>query len=108
MAGLIKENFNEEIVTEISWIMTVIDDLSSKYGIETYETVLIKHRIQPEEERAIDKFFAFNVKELENMPIEKIQEKIADYFMEMTKKQWSVSDEVVKKLIEIRKKELEV
>lgn len=108
MAGLIKENFNEEIVTEISWIMTVIDDLSSKYGIETYETVLIKNRIQPEEERAIDKFFVFNVKELENMQIEKIQEKIADYFMEMTKKQWSVSDEVVKKLIEIRKKELEV
>lgn len=60
MTGLIKENFKEEVLVELSWIMSAIDDLSSKLEVETYEIALIRYRIQPEEERAIDKFVSFN------------------------------------------------
>lgn len=44
MAGLIECEFKEEILTELSWIMSVIDNISTKTGLETYETVLIKNR----------------------------------------------------------------
>lgn len=108
MAGLIKENFKQEITTELSWIMNVIDEICSKLEIETYESLLIKYRIQPEEEKAIDKFFVFNIKELNTLKIEEIQEKIAVNFYEMTKKQWSISNEIVEKLIYMKRKDLGV
>ena len=43
MAGLIKENFNEEVLIELSWIMNVIDEITQRYGIETYETVPVSY-----------------------------------------------------------------
>lgn len=59
MAGLVDDNFKEEILTELSWIMTALDDISSKLEIETYElTFLIKYRVQPEEEELISKFMS--------------------------------------------------
>lgn len=106
MAGLIKENFKEEVLTELSWIMNVIDEITQKYGIETYESVLIRYRIQPEEERAIDKFICFHLRELDNLTIDEIRDIIANYYFEITKKTWNVSDEIVEKLIKIRRDEL--
>lgn len=108
MAGLIKDNFKEEILTELSWIMTAIDDLSTKCGIETYETVLIKHRVQPEEERAIEKFFVLNIQKLDNLTIEEIQTSIAHNFFEMTQKEWAVSNDIVEKLIQLKRAQLGV
>ena len=59
MADLVDDNFKEEILTELSWIMTALDDISSKLEIETYElTFLIKYRVQPEEEELISKFMS--------------------------------------------------
>ena len=46
MAGLLKDEFVSEVMTELSWIMRVIDDLCEKTGIETYESTLIKYRVQ--------------------------------------------------------------
>ena len=57
MAGLLKDEFVSEVMTELSWIMRVIDDLCEKTGLETYESTLIKYRVQPEEAHAIEKFF---------------------------------------------------
>lgn len=37
MAGLLKDEFVSEVMTELSWIMRVIDDLCEKTGLETYE-----------------------------------------------------------------------
>lgn len=106
MAGLIRDNFKEEVLTELSWIMNAIDDISSKYGIETYEIVLIKYRVQPEEEKAIDKFFAFHLKELDYVTDEEIQKEIEKNYFQSTKKKWSVSIEVVKKLIQLKREQL--
>lgn len=108
MSGLMKDNFKEEVLTELSWIMNAIDEISSKFGIETYETTLIKYRVQPEEEKAIDKFFTLNVKKLNNIKDEEIQKEIEDNYYKLTNKKWSVSIEVVKKLIELKRKQLEV
>nr|WP_314276787.1 hypothetical protein [uncultured Peptostreptococcus sp.] len=101
MAGLIRENFKEEVLIELSWIMNAIDEITQRYGIETYETVLIKYRIQPEEEKAIDRFIALNFKKIESLAIEDIQKEIAKYYFQLTKREWSVSDEIVEKLIRL-------
>ena len=108
MAGLMKDNFKEEVLTELSWIMNAIDEISSKCGIETYETTLIKYRVQPEEEKAIDKFFVLHAKDLDNIMDEDIQKEIQDNYYKLTNKKWSVSIEVVKKLIQLKRKLLEV
>ena len=102
MAGLIKENFNEEVLIELSWIMNVIDEITQRYGIETYETVLIKNRIQPEEENAIDHFFALNIRKLESLTIGDIQKEISKYYFQLTKREWRISDEIVEKLIRLK------
>lgn len=108
MAGLMKNNFKEEVLTELSWIMNAIDDISSKYGIETYEIMLIRYRVQPEEEKAIDKFFTFHVKELDSITDEEVQKEIENNYFKLTNKKWSVSIEVVKKLIQLKREQLGV
>ena len=105
MAGLMKNNFKEEALTELSWIMNAIDDISSKYGIETYEIMLIRYRVQPEEEKAIDKFFTFHVKELDSITDEEVQKEIENNYFKLTNKKWSVSIEVVKKLIQLKREQ---
>ena len=62
MAGLLKDEFVSEVMTELSWIMRVIDDLCEKTGLETYESTLIKYRVQPEEAHAIEKFFGSHLR----------------------------------------------
>lgn len=106
MAGLIDDNFKEEVLTELSWIMNAIDEITARYKIETYETTLIKYRVQPEEEKAIDKFFVYNIKEIDNISDEKIQKEIGDNFFKMTNKHWSMPIEIVRKLIQLKKQEL--
>ncbi|WP_068268675.1 hypothetical protein [Caviibacter abscessus] len=106
MAGMVKEEFKEEVLTELSWIMNVIDDLCTKTNLETYETVLIKNRVQMQEEKAINKFIFFNFKNLDTITIDKTQEMIAKYYYEMTKRKWSLSDEVVQKLISLKLQQL--
>lgn len=108
MAGLMKDELHNEILTELSWIMNAIDTLSSRTGVETYEIVLIKYRVQPEEERAISKFLAFNLKNLNEFSIDDMRQQISTNFFEMTRKEWSLSDKVLKKLIKIRRDELEI
>lgn len=108
MAGLIKDNFSEEILIELSWIKNAINEIAQKNGIETYETILIKYRVEPEEEKCIDKFLAFHFKELEDLTIEKIQKTLSNYYFELTKKKWALADDIVEKLINIRKDELTI
>lgn len=60
------------------------------------------------EKAAISKFFCFHVKELDNLSIEEIQKITSEYFFEMTGKQWAVPNEVVEKLIKLRRAELQV
>lgn len=99
MAGLLKNKFNEEVMVELSWIMNAIETLADKCGVESYEILLIKYRIQPEEEKAIDKFFVFNYKQLANMTITDKQKKIAYEYKQLTKREWSRADEIVEKLL---------
>lgn len=106
MAGLIKENFKEEVLTELSWIMAIIDDLSITYGIETYETTLIKYRVQPEEERAISQFFVLHIHMIDKLNMEEAQKKIASLFFETTKREWSITKDVVEKLINLKRLQL--
>lgn len=108
MAGLIKENFNEEILVELSWIMNAIDDLSSKLGVETYEIALIKYRIQPEEEQAIHEFFISNLQKINDFKIEDIQKNVATIFSEKTNKEWTMEKEILSKLINLKIKQLKM
>lgn len=86
MAGLNKDNFKEEILTEISWIMTAIDDICEKLKFESYETSLIKYRVQSEEESLIRKFVVLNLKNLDYFSISEIQDKLSLEFFENTGK----------------------
>lgn len=102
MTGLIRNNFNEEVMVELSWIMNAIDAIAQKSGVETYEILLIRYRIQPEEEKAIDKFFVFNFAKLGSMSIAEIQQKIAYEYFQLTNRTWSRPNDVVKTLIKAK------
>lgn len=87
--------------------MNVIDEISAKLKIETYETTLIRYRIQPEEEKAIDNFFVFHYKELKELKNQEKQMIISKYFYEITNKKWNMKDEVLEKILEMKIKQLE-
>lgn len=108
MAGLVKENFEEEVLVELSWIMNAIDELSSKLEVETYEIALIRYRIQPEEENAIHEFFLYNFREIRDLKIGEIQEGIGKIFYEKTNKKWSVENDIVNKLIDLKIEQLKL
>ena len=106
MAGLMKDMLADEMLTEMSWIMSAIEAICDKIGLETYEITLIKYRVQPEEEQAISKFIAFHARELDSLSIDDIREIVSRFFFETTQKQWSVSDDVLEKLVSLRRTEL--
>ena len=108
MAGLINENFQEEVITELSWIKTVISSLCEKEGIETYESLLLKYAIEPEEAEEIERFVVRNLKDIEKYEIIDIQNEIAKSFFENTKKDWMMQDDVLEKLIEAKIKALKL
>lgn len=99
MAGLQKENFTNEILTELSWIMNMIDDLCEKTGLETYQSTLIKYRIQPEEEHALNHYLFLHWRELDTLTTQDIRQGVAALFVEHTRKPWSRPDDVLEKLV---------
>lgn len=108
MAGLKKALFNEEILTELSWVMSAIDTICEREGIETYQTTLIKYRVQPEEERAIDQFLFLHWRTLEAMSLVAIEAGVAIRFEEMTGLTWTLSRVVLEKLVELWKQERKI
>lgn len=108
MAGLINENFQEEVITELSWIKTVISSLCEKEGIETYESLLLKYAIEPEEAEEIERFVVRNLKDIEKYEIIDIKNEIAKTFFENTKKECMIQNDVLEKLIEAKIKALKL
>lgn len=108
MAGLINDNFKEEIMTELSWMMTALDDISSKYKIETYELNLIKYRVQPEEEQIINKFVTLNNRTIQTFAIQEIQKWMSNEFQVTFQKDWIMSDQLVQKLIDLKCQQLQI
>lgn len=106
MAGLINENFKEEVLGELSWIKNAIDELSTMLDIETYETALIRYRIEPEEDQAIEQFFLLHSKSIADFKIEDIQKGIAKIYIEDTNKEWFMLDDVLRKLIALKREHL--
>lgn len=105
MAGLIKNHFEEEVMTELSWIMRAIDTLCEKIGVESYEITLIKHRIQPEEEAAISYFLGHHARQLNTYSLNDMRQLIAKHFIETTNKPWTLSDDKLEQVIESWKKQ---
>lgn len=105
MAGLQKENLTNEILTELSWIMNAIDELCEKTGLETYKTTLIKYRIQPEEEHALNHYLLLHWRTLDTMTTQDIQQGVAALYNEHTRKPWSQSDDVLEKLVALWQEE---
>lgn len=99
MAGLQKENLTNEVLTELSWIMNVIDDLCEKAGLETYQSTLIKYRIQPKEEHALNQYLFLHWRELDTLTTQDIMQDVAALFVEHTGKPWSQPDDVLEKLV---------
>ncbi|MFI3887946.1 hypothetical protein [Streptococcus parauberis] len=108
MAGLINDNFKEEIMTELSWMMTALVDISSKYKIETYELTLIKYRVQPEEEQIINKFVTLNNRTIQTFAIQEIQKWMSNEFQVTFQKDWIMSDQLVQKLIDLKCQQLQI
>lgn len=108
MAGLINDNFKEEIMTELSWMMTALDDISSKYKIETYELTLIKYHVQPEEEQIINKFVTLNNRTIQTFAIQEIQKWMSNEFQVTFQKDWIMSDQLVQKLIDLKCQQLQI
>lgn len=105
MAGLIKDNFEQEVLTELSWMMSAIEECCSMTGIETYRTTLLKYRVQPEEEHTLHSFLIHHWKNLDHLSINDIHQELSKEFYEHTKKPWGVSEEILEKLIQLWKKE---
>lgn len=108
MAGMIDENFKQEVLVELSWLRSLLSDIAEKLDIETYESVLLKNSIQPEEEAAITKFIILNYNRLEKINIDECLSIISEYYFEATKRQWHVSSSVVERLIYLKKHDLTI
>ncbi|MEE3392959.1 MAG: hypothetical protein VZR00_06325 [Lachnospiraceae bacterium] len=108
MAGLIKENFEEELLTELSWIKSVLIDVGESLGVNSFEMELLKNYIQPEEEKAIDKLIALNFNKLKSLDMSERRKLLEEYFSGETDKNWTVPDNVSEKLIQLRLRELTV
>jgi hypothetical protein len=106
MAGLINENFEEELLTELSWIKSVVVDIGEKLGINTFEIELLKNSIEPEEEKAINKLIVLNYKKIESLDIAERRKLLEKYFFNETGKSWNVPDEISEKLVQLRLEEL--
>lgn len=106
MAGLINENFEEELLTELSWIKSVIVDIGEKLGINSFEMELLKNSIEPEEEKAINKLIVLNYKNIKSLDIAERRKLLEKYFFNETGKSWNVPDEISEKLVQLRLEEL--
>lgn len=105
MAGLIKNELASELLTELSWMKRVIGDLCERTGLETYHTALLKYRIEPEEEKALDQFLFLHWKTLDDLSINEIEEGVAKIFYETTRRQWSKPEDILKTLVDLWKAE---
>ena len=105
MAGLKKDNLYSEILVELSWMMSAIDEICAKMEIETYRTALIKYRVQPEEERAIHTYLFLHWKEIDSLSLVEIEKGIAHIFAEDVGLTWSLSRDVLETLVRLWKLE---
>lgn len=106
MAGLINKNLEEELLTELSWIKSILVDIGKTLNINSFEMELLKNSIQPEEETAINKLIAKNFKKLKSLNIAERRKLLEEYFYSETERNWTVPDEVSEKLIQLRLNEL--
>lgn len=106
MSGLISEEIVNELRVEVSWIIDAITDLSDYLNLSSYTLCLLRNRVEPEEARSIERVIFVKWKNLESTSFETLRSLIGNDFTESTQKCWTLSDEVLKKLIDLKVAEL--
>lgn len=95
MAGLIKENFVFEVMTELSWIKRVLAEVCENLEIDTYESTLLKYHVETEEEGQMMNYRANFL----HSPYEEIRALMAKGFEKAYGKPFGIRTEVLEKLI---------
>lgn len=108
MSGLMKEKITEEVLSEISWIRSAIVSLSDKLQVNTYEICLLRNCVEPEQAESIERVIFLHTLSIPNMSFMQIRQEIAQDFLSATGKEWGVTDQVLKELIELKLKELQI
>lgn len=98
MAGLIEENFEFEVMTELSWIKRVLMEICDKLEIDTYESNLIKYCVEPEEEAFLSQMMKYRESFL-HLSYDEIREEFAVKFEKEYNKPFTLSVDVLEKLI---------
>ncbi|MDO4412304.1 hypothetical protein [Cutibacterium sp.] len=106
MSGLLRDEIVNELRVEVSWISDAITELSDHLKLSSYTFCLLRNKVEPEEARSIERVIFTEWKELESTSFRTLRSLIIDDFTESTEKPWSLSDEVLKQLIEFKISEL--
>lgn len=106
MSGLIKEEIVNELRVEVSWIIDAITQLSDQIGLSSYTICLLRNRVEPEEARSIERVIFTKWKNLESTSFETLRLLISNDFTQSTQKPWTLSDKILKELIDFKVSEL--
>lgn len=106
MSGLIKEEILNELRVEVSWIIDAITDLSDHLKLSSYTICLLRHRVEPEEARSVERIIFTSGKNIESVSFETLRLRISKDFTDSTQKPWTLSDRVLKELLDLKIAEL--
>lgn len=102
MSGLLKGETLNEVRVEISWIMEAITELSDHLKLSSYSICLLRNRVQPEEAQALERVLFFSFKDLGSIPFETLRSRVAQDFESSTNKPWTMCDDLLKELLDLK------
>lgn len=106
MSGLLRDNLLDEMRTEISWLADAVTLLSDHLNLSSYTLCLLRNHVEPEEARSIERTLFVSFKDFDQLSFETVRTRVQDDFIASTQKPWTLPDELLKELINLKMKEL--
>ncbi|AOZ73219.1 hypothetical protein BK816_07885 [Boudabousia tangfeifanii] len=106
MSGLMRSNFNEEIMTEISWLKQAVTAINDHLGMNSYVACLLRNFVEPEESQAIEQAIFHNARQIASMSFEESRAEINRAYKKIVGRDIGLRDEVIKELLALKLQEL--
>lgn len=106
MSGLLQDDILNEMRIEMSWLMDAVIALANEMNLSSYTLCLLRHRVEPEEARAIERVIFENYKDIDHLSFEILRSRVVQDFSDTTQKPWSLTDELLRELVALKLSEL--
>lgn len=98
MSGLLHDDILNEMRIEMSWLMDAVIALANEMNLSSYTLCLLRHRVEPEEARAIERVILRTIKISNHLSFEILRSRVVQDFSDATQKPWSLTDELLREL----------